>query len=177
MNEAAHIDPTGRYILAPPAVPRPSIDVKAIEDMRKRTTLGMIKAVVGSVHKMTRLVEETIESKDPKDPTKTKSRKRNREEVVFRSVESIHAHRGVDHRFVCLSCSIVGDTEEDLLSDHYAVHGSEKAMAAKGFAHVYCAETLAPVEINAVAVDPKNGRGASTVKSEIVLLSDRESTG
>lgn len=154
-------------IFAVPQAPTtPQADPDAINHIRARTSFGMLKAVVGSQHAFQQRVKRKIavQQKDGK----AKDIEVEETQIFHREVRSLHQFSAVPRKWICLSCDIKADTEEDIIAAHYAVHGGPQAMAKAGLRHVYCGETLAEVD-----VFTSHG-GQPIVRRETALVSDRE---
>lgn len=152
------------------SIPQPSTtpqaDPEALNFIRTRTAFGMLKAVVGSQHAFRRKVKEKIPviTKDGK----SKDLEIEKEETFHRTVRSLHHYAAIPKRWMCLSCQITADNEDDLIAAHYAAHGGPAAMSKAGLRHVYCAETLVDVDVH----DSEGGR--PVIRRETALLSDRD---
>lgn len=150
----------------PQAPTTPQADPEAINHIRARTSFGCLKAVVGSAHAF----QEKVKRKIPVVTKDGKSKDIEVEEVqVFhRTVRSIHQYAAMPKKWICLSCNITADSEDDILAAHYAVHGGPQAMSKAGLRHVYCAETQVEVDVHT------SHGGQPVIRREIALLSDRE---
>lgn len=150
----------------PQASTTPQADPDAINEIRARTAFGCLKAVVGSQHAF----KEKTKRKIPvlgKDG-KSKEIEIDDESIFHRTVRSIHQYTHIPKKWMCLSCAITADSEDDLLAAHYAAHGGPQAMAKAGLRHVYCAETQVEVDVHT------SHGGQPVIRKELALLSDRE---
>lgn len=150
----------------PQASTTPQADPEAINFIRSRTAFGCLKAVIGSQHAFRMRVKEKIPviTKDGK----SKDLEVDKDVTFHRTVRSLHHYAAIPKKWMCLSCSISSETEDDLVSAHHAVHGGPAAMAKAGLRHVYCAETLGEVDVH----DSEGGR--PVIRRESALLSDRD---
>ena len=155
------------FVFTAPPTPTPSIDAETRNELHRRMTWGMVKAVVGSVHPASRTGERVVTYTDPKTG-KPAEKKVAMSETVFRTVRAAHQYHGTPTQAVCLSCGMRDETSEGLIAAHYAAHGGPKEMDQRELRHVHALETLIEVE----AYDIREGQ-AVTVK-EFALLSDRE---
>lgn len=156
----------GTLVFTAPPAPTPSIDAATLNDIQKRMTFGMIKAVIGSQHSAQRVTKQKFPytGKDGKPAERVV----DVPETVFREVRSVHSYQHNPKRAICLSCGATADDEAELIADHHAQHGGHEGMRKKGLRHVYALETLAEVTVHTA----KDGR--AVVINEVALLSDRE---
>lgn len=152
-----------------PAATQPAIDPTTANEIFARTVFGAIKAVIGSKHAFAKKVKQKVvvtnaKGKDGK-PLEVEV---DKTEVFYREVRSIFQHAHIPQRWLTLDGAIVAESESELLSKIYAVHGGPEQMRKDAKRVIYCAELLSEVDVHtSIAGEP-------AIVRETCLVSDRE---
>lgn len=144
-------------------------DASALQEILARTSFGAIKAVIGSDHNFQIKTQKKITIANAKDKDgKPKEMTIDVPEMRVRRVRSIHQYAHFPKRWFALGTDLSADTEEELLTAIYAIHGGPEAMRKAAKRIVYCAESLSEIDVFLIV----DGKPIAT--REILLLSDRE---